>query len=275
MRWPSPKRALVIAVVSTLVGCSAHALPPTAPGTSDNPLRVVVTSSAMPLIIEAASAYPEVDFSLEVRGANYRQGVAALRRGDAHLMVTSHLRPEDAQVLWAAPLTTDVLALIAHPSVVLDGLSIAQLRMAYQGQVNDWAQWGGAPLPLTVVSREAGADVRAEFERLVMGARRTTGAALTTASDAGVLALVRETVGAVGYVPLSMVEAGVRVLSIDGVLPSTVTLTDQTYPLRSTVYAVALAEPTDSARRFIAWLQSPDGQAVLMRRFRPPLTIPR
>jgi phosphate transport system substrate-binding protein len=229
----------------------------------------------MPLIIEAASAYPEVDFSLEVRGANYRQGVAALRRGDAHLMVTSHLRPEDAQVLWAAPLTTDVLALIAHPSVVLDGLSIAQLRMAYQGQVNDWAQWGGAPLPLTVVSREAGADVRAEFERLVMGARRTTGAALTTASDAGVLALVRETVGAVGYVPLSMVEAGVRVLSIDGVLPSTVTLTDQTYPLRSTVYAVALAEPTDSARRFIAWLQSPDGQAVLMRRFRPPLTIPR
>jgi phosphate transport system substrate-binding protein len=272
--WHSPKRALVIAVVSTLVGCSAHTPPTTTPGTRDAPLRVMVTSSALPLVIDAVSAYPDPQFNIEVRTSDYRQSVAALRRGDAHLVFTSHLAPEDVRQLWAAPIVNDAIALITHPETPIENLSIDQLRQAYQGRVTDWSMFGASNYPLLVVSREDGSGIRAEFEQAVMGSRRTTGAALTAASNEGVLRLVRETPGALGYISLASLETGVRLLAVEGVLPSMVTLADQTYPLRSTVFAAAITEPTGIARDFIGWLQGPSGQDALKRRYQPVLATP-
>ena len=272
MHWPSPRRALVIAVVSTLVGCSTHALPTTAPGTRDNPLRLMVTSSALPLVIDAASAYPDSQFSLEVRTGDYRQAVAALRRGEAHLIVSTHLDATDSTSLWAAPIADDAIALITHLSNPVTDLTAAQIRQIYQGQVTDWRTVGGLTLPLRVISREMGSGIRAEFEQALMGTRRTTGTALAAASSDGVLRLVREMPEALGYVSLAAVDSSVNVLAIDGIIPSLETLADRRYPLRSTVFVIGMAEPEGAARAFIGWLQSPDGQDALKRRYRPVLS---
>lgn len=274
MHWTSPKRALVIAVVSTLVGCSTHTPPSTAlAGTRDNPLRLMVTSSALPLVIDAASAYPEPDFSLEVRMGDYRQAVTALRRGDAHLIVSTHLDAMGAAGLWAAPIAEDAVALITHPSNPITGLTTEQVRQAYQGQITDWQMFGTPPSPLYVVSREVGAGIRAEFEQAVMGTRRTTGMALTAGSSDGVLTLVSTTPGALGYVSLAAVDVSrVKILALNGVNPSLETIADRSYPLRSTVFIIAPDEPQGKARAFIGWLQSPDGQNALKRRYTPVLS---
>lgn len=272
MQWTSPKRALVIAVVSTLVGCSTHAIPTAAPGTRDNPLRLMVTSSALPLVIDAASAYPDVEFTLEVRMGDYRQAVSALRLGEAHLIVSTHLDAMDAANLWAAPIADDAIALITHPSNPIQGLTTQELRRIYQGQVTDWAAFGLRNAPIQVISRESGAGIRAEFEQAVMGNRRTTGIALTAASTDGVLNLVRETPYALGYISLAAVDASVKVLALDGIQPSLETVANRTYPLRSTVFVISLEEPQGRARSFIGWLQSPEGQDALKRRYRPVLS---
>jgi len=232
----------------------------------------MVTSSALPLVIDAASAYPDSQFSLEVRTGDYRQAVAALRRGEAHLVVSTHLDAADAASLWAAPIADDAIALITHLSNPITSLTAAQLRQVYQGQVTDWRALGGEALPLRVISREDGAGIRAEFEQAVMGTRRTTGTALTAASTDGVLSLVRETPGALGYISLAAVDSSVRVLAIEGVIPSLMTLADRTYPLRSTVFVIGLAEPEGAARAFIGWLQSPEGQDALKRHHKPVLS---
>jgi len=106
----------------------------------------------------------------------------------------------------------------------------------------------------------------------VMGTRRTTGTALTAASTDGVLSLVRETPGALGYISLAAVDSSVRVLAIEGVIPSLMTLADRSYPLRSTVFVIGLAEPEGAARAFIGWLQSPEGQDALKRHHKPVLS---
>jgi len=232
----------------------------------------MVTSSALPLVIDAASAYPDTDFSLEVRTGDYRQAVAALRRGEVHLIVSTHLDTLDATDLWAAPIADDGIALITHLSNPISGLTTEQLRLAYQGQVTDWRMVGGTSLSLQVVSRESGSGIRAEFEQSVMGARRTTGMALTAASTDGVLRLVAETPGALGYVSLAAVDSTVQVLAGDGVIPSLATLANRRYPLRSTVFIIMSEEPQGAARAFIGWLQSPDGQDALKRRYRSVLS---
>ncbi len=269
-----PKRVLVIAAFTTLVGCSARALPATAPGTPENPLRIMATSSALPLVMEAASAYADPSLSLEVRVGNYRQTMDALRRGEAHFVVTTHLDSRDASGLWAAPVAQDAIVLVVHPGNLIDELALIQVRQAFQGRIVSWNEVGGASIPMQVVSRESGSGIRAEFEQAVMGQRVTTGAALTASTSQGVLHTVTANPGALGYVSLAALDTTVRPLAIDGVMPSLETLNDNTYPLRSTVFVVGIDEPQGAARGFIGWMQSPEGQSALSRLYQPLVPTP-
>ena len=269
-----PKRALLIAAFTTLVGCSARALPVTAPGTPENPLRIMATTSALPLVMEAASSYSNPELTLEVRSGNYRQALDALRRGEAHLIFTTHLDGTDAATLWAAPVAQDAIALIVHPDNPVESLTLTQILQAFQGRITIWSELGGNSLPLVVVSREDGSGIRAEFEQAVMGRRQTTGAALNASSSHGVLHAVAENPGALGYVSLASVDNTVRALAVSGVLPTMESIGDNTYPLRSTVFVAGMAPPVGASLAFIGWMQSLEGQAAFGRLYQPVLATP-
>jgi phosphate transport system substrate-binding protein len=111
-----------------------------------------------------------------------------------------------------------------------------------------------------------------------MGSRPTTGAALIAPSSAGIIAAVAESPGAIGYVSLAYVDQHVRALPVNGVMPSPSTLSSSTYPLRTTLFVVGLEEPRDNGgggyRSFIGWIQSPEGQAIVARRYSALLPTP-
>lgn len=269
-----PRRALLIAAFTTLVGCSARALPVTAPGTPENPLRIMATTSALPLVMEAAASYNDPGLTLVVRSGNYRQTLDALRRGEAHLIFTTHLDGADAGTLWAAPVAQDAIALVVHPDNPVKSLTLTQILQAFQGRIGSWSELGGDQLPLIVVSREDGSGIRAEFEQAVMGRRQTTGAALNASSSSGVLHSVAENPGALGYVSLAAVDSTVRALAVNGVLPTMGSISDNTYPLRSTVFVAGMTPPTGVSLTFIGWMQSLEGQAAFGRLYQPVLATP-
>jgi phosphate transport system substrate-binding protein len=269
-----PRRALLIAAFTTLVGCSARALPVTAPGTPENPLRIMATTSALPLVMEAASAYHDPGLTLVVRSGNYRQALDALRRGEADLIFTTHLDSADAGTLWAAPVAQDAIALVVHLDNPVKSLTLTQILQAFQGRIATWSDLGGDAVPLVVVSRETGSGIRAEFEQAVMGRRQTTGAALNASSSRGVLHAVAENPGALGYVSLAAVDNTVRALAVNGVLPTMESISDNTYPLRSTVFVAGTVPPVGPPLAFIGWMQSLEGQAAFGRLYQPVLATP-
>jgi phosphate transport system substrate-binding protein len=266
---------LLLAAVSTLLGCSAYALPATLPGAEGNPLRIISTSSVLPLVREAAAIYDQAALSIEIRAGDYRQGLEALRRGEAHLMVTAHLESRDASSLWAAPMGQDALVVITHPDNPVDRLTLSQVRAVFQGLHGDWSRLGGDIRPLTVVSRPENADTRLLFEQQVMGRRLITNAAVSASSESAVLETVRATPGAVGVMLLSSVNDSVKVLAIEGVMPTAQSVRDGRYPLRATLYALSLTEPEDLSREFIGWLQSPAGQQAIHGHLPPLVAVPK
>jgi phosphate transport system substrate-binding protein len=266
------KRALVM-MAFTLVSCSSTGLPAATPthGTPTT-LRLLSTTSTLPLVQTVTSAYSAVNPSIrfDIRSGSYAAMLDEVARGAAPYFVTSHF-PLTSQTedLWAAPLGQDGIAVIVHPDNPAPGLTTGQLREVFQGWTTDWAEVGGAEDTITVISREDGAGVRAEFESLVMGRRSTTLSAQVAPSSAAVVASVARTPGAIGYVSMSYLSPTVRALPIDGVLPTQTSLVENTYPLRSIVYIVGLAEPEGDYRAFIAWMQSAEGQAVVSRTHAP------
>jgi phosphate transport system substrate-binding protein len=120
----------------------------------------------------------------------------------------------------AWPLGQDGIAVIVHPDAQIDQLTTEQLRSIYLGHVSNWRDVGGDDLDITVFSREDGSGTRAEFERLVMGARQTTQSAQVAPSSAAMVEGVSEARGAIGYVSMSYVDDRVRALTIDDAEPT-------------------------------------------------------
>lgn len=74
--------------------------------------------------------------------------------------------------------------------------------------------------------------------------------------------------GAFGGTTLSLVlseKRALRVLALDGVVPSVRTMADRSYPYRKTFSMVTRENPSAAVRRFIDFVRSPAGSAILAK----------
>jgi len=143
-------------------------------------------------------------------------------------------QPIAAQQATAA----DALAIIVHRSNPVEELSSAQLRRIYMFDIQHWPNGR----KVTVMLGEKGEPERAEAIRLICGiaeAEYDRHVLLQTfrgslgwgprsiQSVAAMLRFVFNAPGAIGYVPVDEIDGSVKVLRIDGLLP-----TDPAYPIR-------------------------------------------
>lgn len=261
---------ILVMLAFTLASCGSPAVPAATPTTvSPVTLRVYATTAAMPLVNDLTAAYmltqPLVNF--DVGHGNFDALLARVRSGDIPYFISNHLPPDFD--LWAAPVGQDGIAVITHPDNPVSGLSTVELRTAWQGRETDWSAFGGNDLPIHIYSRETGSGTRWEFENQVLGDRRTTLSARIAPSSTAMITSVSRSVSAIGYVSFSHVNQSVRALPINGIEPTQANILNNTYPLRTFMYFVGMAEPQDEYRAFIGWVQSPEGQAVVARRYTP------
>lgn len=261
--------AIVALTTTTLVSCAGPLPPASTPTMQVEALRLYATTSAIPLLVDLTNAYAETHplIRFDTRSANYQMMVEFLLSGETPYFVSSHL-PADSP-LWAAPLGQDGIAIITHPGLSVSGLTVDELRAIYQGRITNWNAVGGPNREIIVFTREGGAGIRAEFERLVMGRRATTANARIAPSSASMIESVVRQLGGIGYVSMGYIQPEVRALDINQTRLSVDTVMENRYPLRSTLFIVGLAEPEGEFRRFIGWIQSPEGQAVLGQRYAP------
>ncbi len=259
------KRAVVILALA-LAGCqSSHLdIPPTA---SLVTLRLGCTPTTAPLVRELAQGYqrehPATRLVLDL--AILTSGQPTVEDTGPPVTITEAF-PREAGI-WSAPLAHDHLAIIVHPENPLGNLTLDQLRAIYQGRITGWAALGGGNRPITATTRNVGSAPRQIFDRLVLGGLPATGAARLALSDAAMLALVRADPGAIGFVSLTAVDTSVRPIAVEGVNPTTPAA--EGYPLRTTILAVAATPPEDAYLSFLAWVQSPAGQAIVAHHYTP------
>ncbi|MFN8448680.1 MAG: phosphate ABC transporter substrate-binding protein [Anaerolineae bacterium] len=257
------------AVAFTLVSCSTQILPAATPTTNVTALRLYATTSTIPLVRTLTTTYNRLNPSItfEVSTGDYDAMSRAVLRDETAYLITSHL--DDDSPLWAAPIGQDGIAVIVHPDNNVTRLTTTQLRLIYQGWIEQWSDVGGRGGEILVVSRETGSGTRAEFESLIMGNRRTTPTAQIAPSSAAMVASVARQPDGIGFVSMSYVNDSVRALTLDGAAPTFDNVYDNIYPLRSILYVAGQHEPSAADeleahyRAFIGWIQSPDGQALV------------
>jgi phosphate transport system substrate-binding protein len=239
-----------------------------------------------PLVVELARAFGESSplVTVEVEGLGTAFGLEALRSGQAEVALASWLSQSGEaggveQRLdpgWrATAIARDGLAIVVHPSNPLDGLGLLQLQDLFSGHAYEWTAVGNASgagtLPglgeVQPVSREEGSGARAAFEALVMDGQRITPRAVLLLSPEAVVDYVAATPNAIGYVSMGYTRPEVKVLEIEGLLPTPEATARGAYPLSRELWLVAAEPVSRAAQDFIDFALGPAGQQIVGRRY--------
>jgi phosphate transport system substrate-binding protein len=213
-----------------------------------------------------ATAYEEtrpwVSVTTEVFNTTLAETV--LKEGGADLALLSGLSQlEGDDRVWAEDLARDGVAVIAHPTSPLTETGMIQLREIFAGRLQEW---GGTVF--TVVSREDGSGTRAFLETIALDGQGTTLNAVVMPSSEAMVEHVASTTSAVGYVStlhlgtvascqsaeVRCEQNGVRILPVDGLLPTVETIRSGRYALWRQLYMASWGEPDGEARVFAQWL---------------------
>lgn len=219
-------------------------------------------------------AHPET--TIQVTGGGSGTGLAALINGTTDLATASrpitererrNLERNRAVEARGVPVAIDAVAVYVHRDNPIESLTLAQLAALFRGQIDDWAQLGGAPGRVVLYSRENSSGTYAYFKERVLQDRDFASEAQTLPGTAAVIhAISRDPVG-VGYGGVGFGE-GVRAVPIvtdDGraVAPTAESALDGSYPLSRPLLIYTAGEPRGVAADFIAWARSPDGQRLV------------
>ncbi len=148
-------------------------------------------------------------------------------------------------------------------------LSTAQLVEIFTGRTTDWSLMGGAPGAIMPLVGEVGSSARRTFETVVFKGKPPYGPSVLEINGRDqmrqALASYRGAIGLIGISSDDPKVDGVRLVGIDGVMPTKPTLTDGTYRLRRPLYLVVTrsGKPKPAIGSFIEFMNGAEGQKII------------
>jgi phosphate transport system substrate-binding protein len=269
-RWSSASAWRILVAVLLLVSCSRVETPKVTAVVYT--LRVAADTALMPLMRALTDAYtaehPNILFTLQ--NGNAQTVGDAIYARQADLAAVSLLPPavQGRDAPWIADLAQDGVAVVVNRANPLDGLTLQDLRDVFAGVRNRWSDYGVVGLEdIEVAVREEGDGARATFDSTVMGNMKLTLSAMVLPTVDVAMNFVSYEANAISYVPSARITATVappvKVLRIDGQLPTPDAVRSGAYRLTRMLNLIALSEPQGELRKFVAWVLSPEGQSVV------------
>ena len=170
------------------------------------------------------------------------------------------------------PIGVDALVFIVNEDNPVTDLTQQQLRDIYAGKITNWKDVGGQDLDIVAFQRRSDSGSQTLFQKLLIQGGELMDPPTELAPTAmgelvDSLAAYNNSANAIGfsvyyYIDQMYSQPGLRLLSVDGVMPSNDTLADGSYPLCNDFYAVIHPDAAaDSPERILYdWLDTDAGQ---------------
>ena len=157
----------------------------------------------------------------------------------------------------------DGIAIVTSHDVDVTDITLEEARGIFAEEITDWAEVGGTPGLVTIVSREEGSGTRSAFEDIVMDESLIGANAILQPSNGAVRTTVASTPGSIAYISFGYLDERTVPMAIDGALPTTENVADGSYPVVRPLNMVTYGEPEGKIAKWLQFIVSEDGQAVV------------
>lgn len=213
--------------------------------------------------------HPGTTFDIAAEGST--TGIAAIIDGTAQIGAASR-RAKPAEVGAASAkgvnlkptiVAYDGIAVIANAANPVKSLTRKQVEQIFTGEVTDWSAVGGSGGKISIYTRNTSSGTYSDFKELAMKKRDYAGSAQKLAGNEQIASEVGKNANGIGYVGLAYTKAGgIKVLPIDGQVPSVQSVHAKTYPYARPTFYYTNGEPSGLAKQFLDFTISPAGQRI-------------
>ncbi len=225
----------------------------------------------VPQLAEAYKAsHSGVSFEIAAEGST--TGIAAITDGTAQIGMSSRrakateLSAAQAKGVSMKPIIVayDGMAVVVNANNPIANLTKRQVEQIFTGDVNDWSAVGGNPGKISIYTRNTSSGTYSDWKDLAMKKRDYARSSQKMAGNEQIVAEVAKNPNGIGYVGLAYIKApGVKVVPIDGAVPSRETVMTKKYPYARPTFYYTNGEPGGEAAKFVEFTLSDEGQRIV------------
>lgn len=227
----------------------------------------------VPMLAEEYKAkHSGVSFEIAAEGST--TGLTAIIDGTAQIGMSSRrARPTEVSAASAKGVTLkpiivahDGMAVIVNANSPISKLTLRQVEQIFTGDVTDWSTVGGKPGRISIYTRNTASGTYADWKDLAMKKREYASSSQKMAGNEQIASEVAKNPNGIGYVGLAYIKAeGVKVVAIDGILPSKETVLNKKYAYARPTFYYTNGEPSGEAAKFVEFTLSDAGQKIVER----------
>ncbi len=193
-------------------------------------------------------------------------GIKAVQEGRCDIGLSSRALTDEetASGLVGTVLAYDGIAIIVNPENPVADLSLETVAKIYTGEITNWSEVGGNDTEIVLIGREAGSGTRDGFES-VTGTEDACRYRQELTSTGDVITAVSQNPGAIGYASLASVKDTVKLIAVDGVIPTEETVRDGSYAVQRPFVLVTKTDArlSDAAQKFFDYITSADACEII------------
>ena len=234
------------------------------------------STSVGPLAEKLAMKYEEEnDVKIEVNQIGSSAGITNAISGVSQIGMSSRdLKQEEKDSnLQELIIAYDGIVVVAHPSNPVKDLTMEQVKQIFTGEVTNWKQVGGKDMEIVVVSREDGSGSRDAFQEIVgYESGQLIKNAIVASGNGNIKTTVAMNKHAIGFISFEYVDESVSTMDINGVQAKAENVLAGQYELSRPFLFVHKEDVPESAKQFMEFILTPEGQKIVESAGAIPLT---
>ncbi len=222
---------------------------------------------------EVSAAFEQkTGIKIKLEGGGATRGIRDAAAGKIHMggscRMTLPLHDPSELHVTLHPVAWDALAVILHKDNPVKNISSEQIRLIYRGKIKNWKQLGGVDAPIHLYVRKGKISGVGYAIRQYVFQDSTvdfvTAKKYVVKSSGPLEKAVEKDPHAMGITGVSSArKRNVKLVGIDGFVPSYENIRDGKYIFYRPLYLVTGSVPTANVKRFIDYVQSKEGSEII------------
>lgn len=259
--------AVVALMAGTLAGCGVGGSSDGKNADTSNTVATDGSTSMEKVIGFLSEAYMEENGDVKVtyNPTGSSSGIQAVAEGRCDIGLASRgLKEEETTDLQGTIVAIDGIGIIVHPDNPVADLTIEQIGMIYTGEITNWKEVGGSDAPIVLIGREAASGTRDGFEE-VTGTKDKCQYSQELTSTGDVVQTVSGNPNAIGYASVASANDTVKMVSVEGVTPSTENIQNGEYKVQRNFVLVTRKDTplSQAAQDFFDFAISPQADSLI------------